>query len=301
MRQFAFERRPDSSASIFDIDKGRQYIRQREGDGSLRWLRRTTNGFRPVSDRRARRLERIYRHRDEHRRVRRYPRLVWERKAGQPVFSPAFGFGRIIAIPGNKIVVKFGKLDRVVNEEDLLTRAQAEADWHLYWLRGERRRLQEGRRLSVIKSLCRHGEWKAFLTKYDYPRSTADDLINRYQNELRWEASEMPGNRANGHGQLGRPVNERQSNPDDVERDDLVKKEAKKRQGREPSHHKTLWSIRIKLPPEILTLCRERYRRKGERAKEFWRLAAYLFVRVEPPFRTHHKSHRHHENGRAGS
>jgi hypothetical protein len=229
-------------------------------------------------------------------------RLVWGRKEGQPVFSPAFGFGKIVAIRGNKLVVKFGKQERVVNEEDLLTRAQAEADWHLYWLRGERRRLEEGRKLAIVKSLCRHGEWQQFLDKYEYPRSTADDLIARYQNELRWETrAEMPGNRANGHGQLGEHVNERQPNPNDAERDNLVKKEAEKRQRRQPSHHKTLWSLRIKLPPEILALCRERYRRKGESAKEFWRLAAYLFVGVEPPFRTHHKSHRHHENRREGA
>jgi hypothetical protein len=106
----------------------------------------------------------------------RRPRLEWERKEGQAVYHSTFGFGEIVAIRDSKIVVKFGKNERVVSEQDLVTRAQAESAWNLYWLTGERRRLEEGKRLFVVKSLCRFGEWQAFLKKYDYPRSTADDL-----------------------------------------------------------------------------------------------------------------------------
>lgn len=60
----------------------------------------------------------------------RHPLVEWERKAGQRVFSPAFGFGKIVATIGSKIVVKFGKRERVVGAQDLSTRAQAEIDWH---------------------------------------------------------------------------------------------------------------------------------------------------------------------------
>src|ERR1700719_3668829 len=122
--------------------------------------------------------------------IRRYPTLEWERKAGQPVFSSAYGFGKIVAIQDGKIVVKFGKKERIVGAQDFMTRAQAENDWHTYWLTGERRRLEEGRRLSIIKKFCKaeHGAWKKFLRKYDYPRSTADDLIDHYNDEMRWAA-----------------------------------------------------------------------------------------------------------------
>jgi hypothetical protein len=226
--------------------------------------------------------------------IRRYPTLEWERKAGQPVFSSAYGFGKIVAIQDGKIVVKFGKKERIVGAQDLMTRAQAESDWHLYWLRGERRRLEEGRRLSIVKNLCRFGEWQAFLDKYDYPRSSADDLIRRYHIELKWEArTQLTGNRAIEDGEPARHINERRPDPNDDERKDLIRKETEKRHGKEPSYHKTLWSIRIKLPPDILTLCRERYERKGKSAKKFWRLAAYIFVGLELPHKKHHKSHQH--------
>ena len=243
-------------------------------DAPAEW--RADEGRLEVADREHRRIfEHAHRHPDTAKPVRRFPRLAWERKAGQPVYCLAFGFGKIVAIVDSKVVVKFRKQERVMNSQDLMTCAQAQADWHLYWLRGERRRLEEGRRLSIIKSLCRHGEWQAFLDKYDYPRSTADDLIEHYNNEVRWEArTELPGNRAIQAGEPERPTNERK---------ELVKKEIEKRRGKKPSYHKSLWSIRIKLPPDILNLCRERYRLGGEDAKEFWRRAAYQFVDIEPP------------------
>lgn len=154
--------------------------------------------------------------------------------------------------------------------------------------------MEEGKRLSIVKSLCEFGEWQKFLDKYNYPRSTADDLIKKYKNELRWEArNHLPGNRASQPGDPGRQVNEHTEDPEGRERRELVKTEAEKRHGKEPTHHKTLWSIRIKLPPDILSLCRKRYKRKGKSAKKFWRLAAYVFVGVELPRKTHtRKSHR---------
>jgi hypothetical protein len=208
MSETAIQIRADGTVEI--CRDGRQYLRVLGDAGEPRWLKRTWRGLRPVSESRARRLERIYRHPETAKAFRRRPRLGWERKVGQPVFSPAFGLGKIDAIVGNQIIVKFGKQERVMRAQDLMTRAQAESDWHLYWLRGERRRLQEGRRLSTIKSLCRHGEWQAFLDKYDYARSTADDLIRRYHDELRWEVrNQLTGNRAIEHGEperlLGSP------------------------------------------------------------------------------------------------
>jgi hypothetical protein len=221
----------------------------------------------------------------------RHPQLEWERKPGQAVYSPAFGFGKIIAIQDNKAVAKFGKHERAMRPEELVTRAEAENDWHFYWLTGERRRLEEGRRLSLIKNLCKHehGSWQRFLRKYNYPRSTADDLIRSYKIELRWAArNQLPGYRAIQAGDFGRQMNKYNEDPEGRERGELVKVETGKRRGTEPSYHPTLWSIRIKLPTDVLTLCREEYKREGKRAKEFWLRAAYIFVGLDPPHRAHH-------------
>jgi hypothetical protein len=69
MSSMAIERRADGSVFIFH--HGRQYRREPGGG----WSRRTANGRKEVSDRRARRLERAHRHRDELPKVLRFPRL----------------------------------------------------------------------------------------------------------------------------------------------------------------------------------------------------------------------------------
>lgn len=69
MGSMAIERRGDGSVFIFH--HGRQYRREPGG----RWSRHTASGQKEVSDRRARRLERAHRHRDELPKVLRFPRL----------------------------------------------------------------------------------------------------------------------------------------------------------------------------------------------------------------------------------
>jgi hypothetical protein len=64
----AWEQRPDGYLSIFY--RGRQYRCEPGG----RWFKRMANGWREVSECRAHRLERAYRHRDEFRQVKRSPR-----------------------------------------------------------------------------------------------------------------------------------------------------------------------------------------------------------------------------------
>jgi hypothetical protein len=68
LSELAWEQRPDGYLAIFY--RGRQYRREPGG----RWFKRMANGWREVSERRARRLERAYRHRDEFRQVKRSPR-----------------------------------------------------------------------------------------------------------------------------------------------------------------------------------------------------------------------------------
>jgi hypothetical protein len=68
MSSMAIEQRADGSVHIFHH---LQHYRREPGGG---WSRRTANGRREVSDRRARRLEGAYRHRDELKQIQRFPR-----------------------------------------------------------------------------------------------------------------------------------------------------------------------------------------------------------------------------------
>ena len=181
---------------------------------------------------------------------------------GLLVFHPEFGFGKIVATQNGKVIVKFGRTERIVRRAtDLVTLAEAVVTWHTYWLRGEKRRLKEGRLLWIIKSLCRRfGEWQSFLDRYDYPRSTADDLIRRY---LTARGQHLPGNRSIGLHSVESQVHENTADPEADELEELVQEEAKKRDGRKPAYHPTLWSLRIKLPAVVLKLCRRKYKTEG--------------------------------------
>jgi hypothetical protein len=78
MTETAIQIRPDGTAEIYR--GGRQYLRVSGDDGKPRWLKRTSRGLRPVSDHRARRLERAYLHRDDLPKFLRFPRLKSEPK-----------------------------------------------------------------------------------------------------------------------------------------------------------------------------------------------------------------------------
>ena len=289
MQDAAIEFRPDGSVSIFVA--GRQYRREPHNE---RWVKRTPSGYgdRPVSDRRARWVERIYRHSDEIKRIRRFPRLEPALKPGLPVYHPAFGSGDIAAIEGEKILVKFGEHERQVRAQDLVTRDRAEVDWYRYWRRGAERRFEEGKRLWIVKSLCRHGEWQAFLNRYRYPRSTADDLIKRYRYEVKMAAQhrQLHGYRAIDLADADGQVNESTFDREAEEREELVAKENDKRRGRMP--HSEYWSIRIKLPPDVGTRCREKYKEEPDAAKEYWQAAAYIFVGLDPDAPDHNSHSR---------
>lgn len=272
MTETAIQIRTDGSAEIYW--SGQQYLRVSDNGGEPRWLKRTSRGLRPVRTHRARRLERIYRHPETAEPFKRYPRLESPLELGQPVYSSTFGFGEIVAIDGNNITVTFGEEKRLVETQGLVTRVRAEVDWHNYWLNGEKRRLREGKRLSIVKGLCRFGEWQAFLDRYDYPRSTADDLIGRWA-----ETQQLTGNRAIGDPDPDQHPSEQIPDPDADGLEKLVREETEKRRGRTPSHHREYWSVRIQLPPSIVTRCRERYKQPG--AKKYWQHAAYKFAEKE--------------------
>ena len=73
----ALEQRPDDSVFIFL--HGRQY--RREPDGS--WTKRTNDVWKTISTRRARRFERANQHRDDLKRVQRFPRPEPERRIAE--------------------------------------------------------------------------------------------------------------------------------------------------------------------------------------------------------------------------
>jgi hypothetical protein len=260
---------------------GRLYKREPGSDGRPHWSEGIADRHKPVSVHRARRYERIYRHPKEVKPFRRFPRLESGLKPGQPVFHATFGYGKVAETDGDEVTVRFGKKKGRVRTREVVTRAQAEENWHNYWLRGTERRLEEGKRLGIVKSLCRFGEWQAFLEKYGLSRSTCDDLIARFKAQVAESQSrraKMPGNRA--IDMVDRHGNERDLDSDADEREELVRRESAKRHGRVPSHHKTLWSIRIKLPADVLSRCHKKYKEPG--SKEFWRRAAYQFVGLNP-------------------
>ena len=256
-----------------------------EPDSPGRWSEKS-NEEEPADDKTQQILEDAYRSPDTPI-VNRWPQVESGWNQGDPVFDEALGFGKIIVIHDGKFVVKFGKDERVLRAEQFKTRVQAELDWHFYWRTGKRRRREEGRRLSIVKQLCRHGEWQAFLTKYNYPRSTADDLIELYEAGLRTEGqSDLPGNRSNELGDLQDKARARDR--DEVARKDLVNRELEKRRGKQPTHRKTWWAVRIELPPDIVSLCRRKYKGMGKKAKRFWRRAAYKFAGVKPSAKKDH-------------
>jgi len=250
--------------------------------GAAEWVNATTGALEAANDERNWFLENAYHHPETTEPVRRFPRTKSHLKVGQPVFFPVFGSGEIEAIAGDQITVRFGNIKRRIDAQNLMTRAQAEADWHAYYLTGTKRRLEEGKRLLIVKSLCRFGEWQDFLKKYEIPRSTADDLIRRYRNEAPAEAQtlQLTGNRSNDLSDPDDHANAREADPEDDELAQLVKEETEKRRGKVPTHHPTWWNLRIKLPQQILDLCRKKYKKPG--AKEYWRRAAYQFVGKDP-------------------
>jgi len=276
--------RGGGTATIFFKSCGWKRVPSEDSPDAAEWFRLQYTPEDPLeaADSKMRRiLEHAYLHPERTEPVRRRPRIELPLKLGQPVYCSAFGFGRVVAIDDD-ITVGFGEKERQMGKQDLVTRVGAEVAWHTYWLRGEKRRFEEGKRLFIVKNLCRFGEWQAFLDRYDYPRSSADDLIRRYKNQVMRETQiqQLPGNRASDLADPDRQVNERKADPDAEKRAELVRTETEKRRDRKPTYHKTLWTIRIKLPPDILIRCREQYKLPG--AKKYWRRVAYEFIGEDP-------------------
>jgi len=137
MAKLLIDLREDDSASIWDRELGRQYVRVTGSDGTYSWLKRTLSGFRAVSAHQARRLERAYRQRAELESIRRYPR----RNAEDIAF--------------------FRTANRIA---DLKKRA---CEWIA---RGHEANIELGRIFNEIKALLNHGEWKPYVAEHFTPR-----------------------------------------------------------------------------------------------------------------------------------
>jgi hypothetical protein len=115
---------------------------------------------------------------------RRFPRLPVFLKLGQLVHHLHFGCGTISNIRGCNVTVAFCDEDRELDFEQVVTRVLAEERWQDCHSQGANRRLEEGLWLWHVWCLCsRRGEWTAFLKKWDMPRSSAQDLIQRFRQE----------------------------------------------------------------------------------------------------------------------
>lgn len=217
--------------------------------------------------------------------IHRYPRIDPPLQLGQPVYHHDRGFCEVMAIEGEDITISAGQKRLVVERDAFVTLVQAQINWHSDWLNGEKRRLREGEELFIVKGLSRFGEWQNFLDRNEIPRSTADDLIRRYLNELarKGRAVDLHGYRASSDDGADRRVTEQIRDSDDTERRELVAKEADKRLGRQPSHHRYFWSLRIGLPTRIIALCRDRYRLEQKNSRKYWQDKAYEFARQERP------------------
>lgn len=210
----------------------------------------------------------------------RYPRLPIFFEVGQPVHQAEFGTGTINCICGCNITVAFWDEERELDIDDVVTLHQAEDRWQDCYSHGANRRLEEGRWLWVVRSLCsRRGQWTAFLEKWGVPRSSAHDLIRRFLQERFWASQHSSGNRTEGVPTLDERAVDNATELN-AERSKLVGEEAAKREenGHKETDKLAYWSVRIKLPEAVAHDCQKKYKESGEDAKEYWVGAAYRFV-----------------------
>jgi len=271
MQSIALERRQDGSAFIFDNHS--QY--QREPNG--RWLRRTSRGWRTASEGRAQRLERIFQRRDELKQVYRFPRLKSALEVGQPVFHAALGYGVVTAIAGSNITFSMrtdNGVTHTVKMLELITKGQAEVEFGACYFSGGAKawRRAAGKWASLYKNLClmegkgAYGDW---LKRHELNRSSIDDLIRRFEDEVIREAEErgiLPEsgktNERNTPAVIGTSPyvvtarlqgDERTPDPENDGRQKNIQAEILQREGIPPTHHNTiLYLQRRYMEPETL-------------------------------------------------
>jgi len=261
MTETVIQVRPDGTAEIYR--HGCHYIRVLDDHGEPRWLKRTSQGLRPVSHRRARRLERMYRN-PTTKPFARFPRLALDPQVGQPAFHAAFGYGTVTAIEGDQItwVCKRERaVTHTVRAQDLITKNKAEVEFGTCYFAGGAKawRRAAGRWASVYKNLClmegkgAYGEW---LKRLCLNRSSIDDLIRRFEDEeRRFSHAQLilpeSGKTDTPHHRseigvspylvtVSPKLGERMPDPENDERQKNIQAEISKRKGIEPTFHKNI-------------------------------------------------------------
>jgi hypothetical protein len=276
MEETAMQIRADGTAEIYR--GGRQYLRVFGDDGEPRWLKRTSRGLRPVSKSRARRLERIYQD-PATKAFARFPRVALDPEVGQPAFHAALGYGMVTAIKGDQITFVC-KRERTVTHKvkalDLITKVKAEVEFGTCYFAGGAKawRRTAGRWASVYKNLCLmegKGAYGAWLKRLGLNRSSIDDLIRRFEDDERRFSqphlilpesgkTDTPDPAAkigvSPYLVTGSPqISERTFDPVNEKRQKHIQAEISKREGIEPTYHKTiLFMQRRHLDPEKLEL-----------------------------------------------
>jgi len=261
MKETVMQIRADTTAEIYR--GGRRYVRVFGDDGEPRWLKRTSRGLRPVSDRRARRLERTYQN-PATKPFARFPRLALDPEVGQPAFHAAFGYGMVTAIEGDQITFVCKRAEEVkhrVKALELITKVKAEVEFGTCYFAGGAKawRRAAGRWASLYKNLClmegkgAYGDW---LKRLGLNRSSIDDLIRRFEDEERRFSQTQPVLPESGKTETlnleseigvspylitGSPQTS-ESTPDPVndERQQNIQAEISKRKGIEPTYHKNI-------------------------------------------------------------
>jgi hypothetical protein len=276
MKETAMQIRADGTAEIYR--EGRQYLRVLRDDGEPRWLKRTSRGLRPVSDHRARRLERAYRN-PATKPFTRSPRLALDPEVGQPAFHAVLGYGMVTAIKRDQVTFacKRGRtVTHKVKALDLITKVKAEVEFGTCYFAGGAKawRRAAGRWASLYKNLCLmegKGAYGAWLKRLCLNRSSIDDLIRRFEDEeRRFSQAQLilpesgktdtlnPESVIGVSPYLVTPSPQTiESTPDPVndERQKNIQAEISKRQEIEPTYHKSILFLQHRhVDPEKLML-----------------------------------------------
>jgi hypothetical protein len=99
-----------------------------------------------------------------------------------------FGEGQVIAILDDYIKVQFSDAARTIMAECLqpaktLEELEEKLEAEVAWLPGKEWNLRRGGIIRQIKRRCKHGQYGAILKKHHLARSTADDLVKRWEEE----------------------------------------------------------------------------------------------------------------------
>jgi len=134
--------------------------------------------------------------------------------------------------------------------------------------------MEVGELLSKLKEACEHGGWGEFLAEYDLARSTADDYIRRYKDEVQITESR----------QFEEPNPTPLPDPEKDAREAEIKEEQDRRKGKPRTHHQTEVRPTIKnlQPHQTARYWVEYESQEGrERIASIWYQAFLTIIREE--------------------